>query len=116
MKVGSFISKPDESDGTFGRTTCKIPTRHVLALRDFCAAAQLVAMTVGKWRWRFVQDRVEGLRDEPRPGPRTINGARIEATIVKPLARRRKAGVRLKRAAHLASLPFVASLKRSSSR
>nr|WP_233286120.1 helix-turn-helix domain-containing protein [Bradyrhizobium brasilense] len=40
-------------------------------------------MTVGKWRRRFVQDRVEGLRDELRPGaPRTIDDARIEAAII----------------------------------
>jgi len=42
--------------------------------------------TVGKWRRRFVQDRVEGLRDEPRTGaPRTIDDARIEAIIVSTL-------------------------------
>lgn len=42
--------------------------------------------TVGKWRRRFVEDRVEGLRDEPRSGtPRTIDDARIEAVIVRTL-------------------------------
>lgn len=46
----------------------------------------VVETTGGKWRRCFVQDRLEGLRNEPRPGaPRTINDARIEATIVKPL-------------------------------
>jgi transposase len=38
--------------------------------------------TVGKWRRRFLAQRVEGLRDEPRPGaPRTIEDERIEAVI-----------------------------------
>lgn len=42
--------------------------------------------TVTKWRRRFVEQRVEGLRDEPRSGaPRTIDDARIEAVIVKTL-------------------------------
>src|SRR5438477_6924651 len=42
--------------------------------------------TVGKWRSRFVAGRVEGLRDEPRPGaPRTITDAQVEAVIVKTL-------------------------------
>ena len=41
------------------------------------------AMTVGKWRRRFLDQRVEGLRDEPRPGaPRTVDDARIEAVII----------------------------------
>lgn len=34
--------------------------------------------TVGKWRRRFAEHRLEGLRDEPRSGtPRTIEDARI---------------------------------------
>lgn len=40
--------------------------------------------TVGKWRRRFVEHRMEGLYDEPRCGaPRTIDDVRIEAVIVK---------------------------------
>ena len=54
--------------------------------KEVAAKLGVAEMTVGKWRRRFVQDRLEGLRDEPRPGaPRTINDARIEATIVKTL-------------------------------
>lgn len=42
--------------------------------------------TVGKWRTRFVEDRVAGLFDEPRPGtPRQIADAQIEAVIVRTL-------------------------------
>ena len=42
--------------------------------------------TVGKWRWRFLQHRIDGLRDAPRCGaPRTIADARIEAVIVRTL-------------------------------
>src|ERR671938_1424529 len=44
------------------------------------------AMTVGKWRRRFLSQRVDGLRDEPRPGaPRTVEDARIEAVITRTL-------------------------------
>jgi transposase len=43
-------------------------------------------MTVGKWRHRFLAQRVEGLRDDPRPGtPRTIEDERIEAVITRTL-------------------------------
>ena len=42
--------------------------------------------TVGKWRARFVEDRLEGLLDEPRPGaPRTISDAQVEAVITRTL-------------------------------
>lgn len=34
--------------------------------------------TVGKWRRRFVKDRIEGLTDEYRPGrPRTVQDAQV---------------------------------------
>ena len=42
--------------------------------------------TVGKWRTRFIEHRLEGLYDEPRVGgPRTISDAAVEAVIVKTL-------------------------------
>jgi len=42
--------------------------------------------TVGKWRERFQEQRLEGLADEPRPGaPRTIGDEKIEEVITKTL-------------------------------
>jgi transposase len=42
--------------------------------------------TVGKWRKRFIERRMEGLYDEPRVGgPRTITDEAVEALIVKTL-------------------------------
>ena len=42
--------------------------------------------TVCKWRNRFVEDRLEGLVDEPRPGaPRTITDVRVEEVITRTL-------------------------------
>ena len=42
--------------------------------------------TVRKWRNRFIAQRVDGLRDEPRSGaPRSIDDERIEAVIVRTL-------------------------------
>lgn len=42
--------------------------------------------TVGKWRKRFLADRLDGLYDEPRVGaPRTIADDEVEAVIVKTL-------------------------------
>ena len=43
-------------------------------------------VTVGKWRRRFAERRLDGLSDEPRPGaPRTIGDEQVEAVIVKTL-------------------------------
>ena len=42
--------------------------------------------TVGKWRRRFITNRLEGLHDEPRPGvPRSITDDDVEALIVATL-------------------------------
>ncbi len=56
-------------------------TNQVVAKRLRVAPA-----TVGKWRARFVQERVAGLFDEPRPGtPRQISDAKVEEVIVRTL-------------------------------
>jgi len=42
--------------------------------------------TVGKWRTRFLEGRLEGLADEPRPGaPRSLSDAKIEEVITRTL-------------------------------
>lgn len=54
--------------------------------KTVAARLQIDPATVGKWRRRFVEHRLDGLRDEPRSGaPRTIEDARIEAVIVRTL-------------------------------
>ena len=41
---------------------------------------------VGKWRARFLRERLEGLYDEPRPGaPRTVTDAQVEQVVVQTL-------------------------------
>ena len=47
--------------------------------------------TVGIWRRRFIERRLEGLSDEPRPGaPRTITDEQVEAVLVATLERQPK--------------------------
>jgi transposase len=54
--------------------------------KDVAADLRLDRATVGKWRRRFVERRMDGLHDEPRSGsPRTVDDARIEAVIVRTL-------------------------------
>jgi transposase len=66
--------------------------RIVLACAEGLQSKQVAARlgideaTVGKWRRRFAEKRLDGLYDEPRSGaPRTVDDARIEAVIVKTL-------------------------------
>ena len=66
--------------------------RIVLACADGLESKQVAATldvnqgTVGKWRRRFAEHRLDGLYDESRPGaPRTIDDARIEAVVVTTL-------------------------------
>jgi transposase len=49
-----------------------------VAARLGCAEA-----TVGKWRRRFVSDRLDGLVDEPRPGgPRSVTDEQVEQQVI----------------------------------
>ena len=42
--------------------------------------------TVGKWRQRFVENRLDGLMDEPRSGaPRTITDEQVEDVVIRTL-------------------------------
>ena len=54
--------------------------------KDVAVRLQLDVATVAKWRRRFAEHRVDGLRDELRSGaPRTVDDERIEAVIVRTL-------------------------------
>src|SRR5437899_2405192 len=53
---------------------------------DIAAELACHPTTVGKWRKRFAELRLDGLHDEPRPGkPRTISDDDVERVIVKTL-------------------------------
>jgi transposase len=67
-------------------------SRIVLACADGVDNASVAAKvevhpaTVGKWRARFLERRLDGLVDEPRPGaPRTISDDDVERVIVRTL-------------------------------
>jgi putative transposase len=50
--------------------------------------------TIGKWRNRFIADRIAGLYDEMRSGgPRTVEDEAVAELITKTLARKPKAGI-----------------------
>ena len=69
-----------------GKTAQALATRAriVLACADGLSNSEVSRQlrvslpTVGKWRKRFLEDRLEGLNDEARPGaPRTLSDAQV---------------------------------------
>lgn len=54
--------------------------------RTIAKQLRVHAVTVGKWRKRFLAEGLEGLCDEPRPGaPRRISDAKVEEVIARTL-------------------------------
>jgi hypothetical protein len=61
--------------------------------KQIAARLGVCAATVGTWRSRFAERRLDGLYDEPRPGaPRQIGDDEIAATITKTLETRPNGG------------------------
>ena len=56
--------------------------------KEVAAEVGVWPQTVGLWRRRFVERRLGGLVDEPRPGgPRTVTDEQVEAVVVATLER-----------------------------
>ena len=70
---------------------CRMILRCADGLGNKAVAAEIGVHehTVGKWRRRFVKDRIDGLSDEPRPGrPRTIADEKVAEVIERTLTSR----------------------------
>ena len=59
-----------------------------LSNKDVAARERVSQPTVGKWRSRFVESRLDGLVDDPRSGrPPTVTAAQVEDVVVTTLER-----------------------------
>ncbi len=95
----------DEERGQLERWARRPKTSQRLALRsrivlacgkgssntDVALELGISMPTVGKWRARFLRDRLDGLADEPRPGaPRSIEDDDVERVVTMTLETRPK--------------------------
>ena len=92
QKLDTWANRP--------KSTLRLATRARIVLacaegrdnKDVAARLHVNIATVGKWRKRFLEDRLEGLADEPRPGaPRTITDAMVEEVVTRTLEEKPKA-------------------------
>jgi transposase len=108
MNLQPLILTPDERaqlEGwvreCHGRPALVLRARIVLSCQAGCSnreSAQrlkVTAQTVGKWRTRFLTQRVPGLADRPRSGaPRAISDFLVEAVLAKTLHEQAPDGAR----------------------
>ena len=85
-KLEAWVRRPKTSQRLALRSRIVLAAAAGEANTAVARRLRVTMPTVGKWRARFLADRLEGLVDEPRPGaPRTITDADVEAVVTKTL-------------------------------
>src|SRR3954447_4721727 len=86
QKLQTWASRPKSTQRLATRAKIVLACAEGLDNKDVAARLRVNAVTVGKWRRRFLEDRLDGLTDEPRPGaPRKITDAHVERVVTKTL-------------------------------
>jgi len=92
QKLQTWASRPKSTQRLATRAKIVLACSEGLEIQDVAVRLRVNRATVGKWRKRFLEDRLDGLADEPRPGaPRTITDAKVEEIITKTLEEKPKA-------------------------
>jgi len=85
-KLESWVRRPKSAQRLALRARIVLAAATGRSNTDIAADLRVCLPTVGKWRQRFLDARLEGLADEPRPGtPRTITDAQVEEAITRTL-------------------------------
>src|SRR4051794_19735670 len=91
QKLETWASRPKSTQRLATRSKIILACAEGRDNSDVAARLRVNPVTVGKWRKRFLADRLEGLADEPRPGaPRSITDATVERIITKTLEEKPK--------------------------
>ena len=81
-----WARRPKSAQALAQRCRIVLACAEGLTNQQVAASEGVTRSTVGKWRARFCERRLDGLHDEPRPGgPRTISDQAIERVITKTL-------------------------------
>jgi transposase len=92
QKLETWASRPKSTQRLALRARIVLACAEGLDNKDVATRLRINIATVGKWRKRFLVDRLEGLADEPRPGaPRKITDALVEEVVTKTLEEKPKA-------------------------
>jgi transposase len=85
-KLEAWVRRPKTAQRLALRSRIVLAAAGGLSNTSIAKQLGVTLPTVGKWRQRFLEDRLEGLVDEPRPGtPRKITDAQIEEVITNTL-------------------------------
>jgi transposase len=81
-----WARRPNSAQALALRCRIVLAAAEGMQSKEIAARLDCSRHTVGKWRGRFAERRLDGLHDEPRPGqPRKISDEDVERVIVKTL-------------------------------
>jgi transposase len=93
LKLEQWARRPKSAQRLALRSRIVLACASGVSNSDVAKRLGVTMPTVGKWRSRFLEDRLEGLVDEPRPGaPRSIADSRVEDVITRTLESKPEAG------------------------
>jgi transposase len=82
----TWASRPKSTQRLATRARIVLACAEGLENKQVAARLRVCTATVGTWRRRFVERRLEGLADEPRPGaPRKLTDADVERVVTRTL-------------------------------
>ena len=85
-KLTAWSRRPKSAQRLALRAKVVLPAADGQSNTAIAADLRVTLPTVGKWRSRFRTGRLDGLTDEPRPGPpRTVTDAHVEAVVTRTL-------------------------------
>jgi transposase len=88
-KLTTMARRPKSDQRTALRAGIVLDCASGLSNTTVAERYEVTLATVGKWRQRFVTQRLAGLGDAPRPGqPRKITDAKIEAVVTRTLEKK----------------------------